>query len=228
MTGDSTSLLDLISPDRERPQRKEPSRWIAFSVFPFVRFIPEAFATRLPYSIVMKFLALSVAALISSATAFAPTFRGSPASTTASTTSLAARKPFISGNWKLNPQTKSEAVDLASNIAAAITSDSPDADVALFVPYVFIEAAQEATGGKLAIGAEVRSRGSRVLVGNAYVVWFVRCSLFVSQHSLSVFFVVFLRVFARKSKEPSPEPSRPACSSPLACNGPWLVIRSVG
>ncbi|EEC50917.1 triosephosphate isomerase [Phaeodactylum tricornutum CCAP 1055/1] len=102
----------------------------------------------------MKFLALSVAALISSATAFAPTFRGSPASTTASTTSLAARKPFISGNWKLNPQTKSEAVDLASNIAAAITSDSPDADVALFVPYVFIEAAQEATGGKLAIGAE--------------------------------------------------------------------------
>lgn len=226
MTGDSTSLLDLISPDRERPQRKEPSRWIAFSVFPFVRFIPEAFATRLPYSIVMKFLALSVAALISSATAFAPTFRGSPASTTASTTSLAARKPFISGNWKLNPQTKSEAVDLASNIAAAITSDSPDADVALFVPYVFIEAAQEATGGKLAIGAEVRSRGSRVLVGNAYVVWFVRCS-FRNTHC-PFFLVVFRRVFARKSKEPSPEPSRPACSSPLACNGPWLVIRSVG
>jgi triosephosphate isomerase len=71
-----------------------------------------------------------------------------------STTSLDARKPFISGNWKLNPQTKEEAVDLATEIAAAIGPDSPDADVALFVPYVFIEAAIEASGGKLAVGAE--------------------------------------------------------------------------
>jgi Triosephosphate isomerase len=74
-----------------------------------------------------------------------------------STTALdAERKPFISGNWKLNPQTKEEAVALATEIADAIGSDSPDADVALFVPYVFIEAAMAAVNGKLEVGAEVR------------------------------------------------------------------------
>lgn len=68
---------------------------------------------------------------------------------------MASRRPFISGNWKLNPQSREEAVALASGIAASITSDSPDADVALFVPYVFIEAAMNAVGGKLQVGAEV-------------------------------------------------------------------------
>jgi triosephosphate isomerase (TIM) len=70
-------------------------------------------------------------------------------------TTLHARKPFISGNWKLNPQTKKEAIDLAKNIAAAVTQESPDADIALFVPYVFIETAMEAVAGKVNIGAEV-------------------------------------------------------------------------
>jgi len=67
-----------------------------------------------------------------------------------------ARRPFISGNWKLNPQSRDEAIALASNIAASITPSSPDADVALFVPYVFIEAANKAVDGKLQVGAEVR------------------------------------------------------------------------
>jgi hypothetical protein len=66
-----------------------------------------------------------------------------------------ARRPFISGNWKLNPQTREEAVQLASDIANSITPSSPDADVALFVPYVFIEAAMNAVNGKLLVGAEV-------------------------------------------------------------------------
>lgn len=98
----------------------------------------------------MKFLYL--ASLLSSAAAFAPQTQFK----TAFTTSLAARKPFISGNWKLNPQTRDEAVKLAGDIAASITDDSPDADVALFVPYVFIEAAQAAVDGKVLVGAEVR------------------------------------------------------------------------
>jgi triosephosphate isomerase len=69
---------------------------------------------------------------------------------------LEARKPFISGNWKLNPQTREEAVTLASEISKAVTKDSPDADRALFVPYVFIEAAMSAVDkDKLMIGAEV-------------------------------------------------------------------------
>jgi len=109
----------------------------------------------------MKFSALfsiAVAGGIASATyAFAP-------APTFGTTTMrqqyfaldASRKSFISGNWKLNPSTKEEAVKLAGDIAASITSDSPDSDVALFVPYVFIEAAKGAADGTpLQIGAEV-------------------------------------------------------------------------
>ena len=67
----------------------------------------------------------------------------------------AERKPFISGNWKLNPQTKDEATQLAKDIADSVLPTSPDADVALFVPYVFIDAAKQAVGDKIEIGAEV-------------------------------------------------------------------------
>lgn len=97
---------------------------------------------------------LSVIALLSTlsvSAAFTPSFG------VRSSTQLEARKPFISGNWKLNPQTKGEALTLASDIAATITDDSPDAEVALFVPYVFIEAAMGAVGDKLSVGAEVSS-----------------------------------------------------------------------
>jgi triosephosphate isomerase len=73
-------------------------------------------------------------------------------------TDLYARKPFISGNWKLNPDTKEEAIALGKEIAAAVTDATGDIDVALFVPYVFIEAAKEAVGGKVSIGAEVCRR----------------------------------------------------------------------
>jgi Triosephosphate isomerase len=76
----------------------------------------------------------------------------------------ASRKPFISGNWKLNPQTKEEATKLAADIAAAVTKDSP-AEVALFVPYVFIEAAQKATGGKVQVGAEVSAMQESTTTG---------------------------------------------------------------
>lgn len=94
---------------------------------------------------------LAVAALLAgSAAAFAPSTLGGR-----SATQLDARKPFISGNWKLNPQTRDEAVKLAGDIAASITDDSPEADVALFVPYVFLEAALGAAGDKLMVGAEV-------------------------------------------------------------------------
>ncbi|KAL7526185.1 hypothetical protein ACHAWF_001666 [Thalassiosira exigua] len=96
---------------------------------------------------------LAIASLLAgSAAAFAPALTGPHQ---ASSTELYARKPFISGNWKLNPQTKDEAVSLAKDISASITEGSPDADVALFVPYVFIESAMAAVGGKLSVGAEV-------------------------------------------------------------------------
>ena len=100
----------------------------------------------------MEMKGLFLLSFLSTAWAFAPS-----CGVMRSVTELfATRKPFISGNWKLNPQTREEAITLASEISAAIGPDSPDADVALFVPYVFIEAAMKAAGGKLSIGAEVR------------------------------------------------------------------------
>jgi len=68
-------------------------------------------------------------------------------------TELYNRKPFITGNWKLNPSTKGEAIQLASEIAKAITPESPD--VALFVPFPFIETVQNVVGDKITIGAEM-------------------------------------------------------------------------
>jgi len=101
----------------------------------------------------MKLSVITLLSTLVSTGAFAPSSFGSNAKSVTST-QLEARKPFISGNWKLNPQTKDEAVKLASDIAAKITPDSPDAEVALFVPYVFIEAAMTAVADKLQVGAE--------------------------------------------------------------------------
>lgn len=92
-----------------------------------------------------------VSLLAGSAAAFAPALSSN---SVISSTQLYGRKPFISGNWKLNPQTKDEALTLAKEISASITESSPDADVALFVPYVFIESAMGAVDGKLNVGAE--------------------------------------------------------------------------
>jgi hypothetical protein len=70
-------------------------------------------------------------------------------------TSLFARKPFITGNWKLNPQTKEEAIQLATAIAESVKKDSPG-DIGLFVPFPFIETVQKIAGDKFRVGAEVR------------------------------------------------------------------------
>lgn len=101
----------------------------------------------------MKIAALSVLALTGSVSSFVSKTaytRGGETSTR-----LFERRPYITGNWKLNPSTRDEAVALAKGIADSVTPDSP-CDVALFVPFPFIEAAQQAAGDKLKIGAEVR------------------------------------------------------------------------
>lgn len=104
--------------------------------------------TQLPNT--MKLVIASL--LFGGAAAFSPSIVGV---NTRTTTQLDARRPIISGNWKLNPQTKDEALQLGKEIAAAITEDSPEADVALFVPYVFIESTMGVVDGKLSVGAEV-------------------------------------------------------------------------
>lgn len=96
----------------------------------------------------MKVSATILAALIGSVSSFVT----QPQNVRLDST-LMARKPFITGNWKLNPTSKQEAVDLATGIANAVTDASPG-DVALFVPYPFLESVQSAVDGKLTVGAE--------------------------------------------------------------------------
>jgi hypothetical protein len=95
---------------------------------------------------------------------------GRTSSTTTTTLYLAEpqqkRRPFISGNWKLNPQTREEAIQLANDIASSVTDTSPNADIALFVPYVFIESTMNVVQNKLMIGAEVSTYRNNV---NVYV-----------------------------------------------------------
>lgn len=103
----------------------------------------------------MKVAAVSLLAALGSAAAFSPSGPSFGVSRSAvSSTELFERKPFITGNWKLNPQSKDEAVELAKGIASSITSDSP-CDAALFVPFPFIESVMEAVDGKLKVGAEM-------------------------------------------------------------------------
>ena len=97
------------------------------------------------------------AGLILSALATSSAFVAQPSpSVRLGSTEMYARKAFITGNWKLNPQTKAEAIELATGIAASVKADSP-CDVALFVPFPYIESVKETVGDKVIIGAEVRS-----------------------------------------------------------------------
>lgn len=98
----------------------------------------------------MKIAALFLLSLAGSASAFAVS-----KTVVRSETRLFERRPFITGNWKLNPSTRDEAIAIAKGIADAVTPDSP-CEVALFVPYPFIECVQETVDDKLTVGAEVR------------------------------------------------------------------------
>ena len=98
----------------------------------------------------MKLSAASIIGLASSSSAFIAT---SNQLKQPYNTQLFERKPFITGNWKLNPKTKDEAIELATEIASTITLESPE--VALFVPFPFIECVQKAVGDKISVGAEM-------------------------------------------------------------------------
>lgn len=92
--------------------------------------------------------------LLGNVASFAPSVHQTGASFSLSSTRLFERKPFITGNWKLNPSTKEEAIALATGVAEAVTPDSPG-DVAIFVPFPFIECVTKAVGGKFPVGAEM-------------------------------------------------------------------------
>jgi len=103
----------------------------------------------------MKFsAALTLLSVAGTTNAFVNNKFASPSHRTMIGTELSARKPFITGNWKLNPQTKAEAVDLARGIADSIGDDAPS-DVGLFVPFPFLDTVQSIVGDKLIVGAEM-------------------------------------------------------------------------
>lgn len=117
-----------------------------------------------------------------------------------STTELFERKSFITGNWKLNPQTKAEAVDLARGIAASIPDNLP-CDVGLFVPVPFIETVQAVVGDKLIVGAEVSNMWGKTFPSGYRIVllclefccvpWRLWCS--PSDWILTIWFLLKLR-----------------------------------
>lgn len=96
-----------------------------------------------------------LASLLSTGAAFSP-FSQNQSQGKTSSSALFERKPFITGNWKLNPSTKSEAISLASAIALSVTPET-NADVAIFVPFPFIESVSNIVGGKFPVGAEMVS-----------------------------------------------------------------------
>jgi len=94
-----------------------------------------------------------IAALLGNASAFAPSVL-SVGGRINTSSQLFERRPFITGNWKLNPATREEAIELATGVANAVTADSPG-DVAIFVPFPFIECVMRAVGDKFPVGAEM-------------------------------------------------------------------------
>lgn len=98
----------------------------------------------------MKLFIASIALLASSVSGFV----ANQPTISRQDTQLFERKPFITGNWKLNPTTKGEAMALAQDIVKNVSSESPG-DVALFVPFPFIETVQNICGDKISIGAEM-------------------------------------------------------------------------
>lgn len=100
----------------------------------------------------MKVSVASVLALATSASGFV----ANPVSNRVASSQLFERKPFITGNWKLNPSTITEAIALADEIAASVTDTSP-CEVGLFVPFPFIETVQKICGDKITVGAEMVS-----------------------------------------------------------------------
>lgn len=96
----------------------------------------------------MMIRSLTLLALCASTSAFAPpAVRSSSSSTTTSATALQAeRQPIMAGNWKMNPLTEQEAIDLAEKLTTLLgdetcpISDDEDmcTEVVLFPPHPFI------------------------------------------------------------------------------------------
>ena len=53
------------------------------------------------------------------------------------------RKPFVAGNWKMNPASKAEALELAKGVCSMMTPSTPYCDVCIFVPSLYLDAVSQ-------------------------------------------------------------------------------------
>jgi triosephosphate isomerase len=102
-----------------------------------------------PISQYCSSLLLPLLLAISEVHAFAPSGQLSSSHTAL----FAGRTPLICGNWKLNPSTIQEAVDLAAGISNSVPSDKRD--VILFVPFPFLDSVQQVVGNSVKVGAQM-------------------------------------------------------------------------
>ena len=94
------------------------------------------------------------ASFAAAATAFTPAPARVTSRWASAATSMAARRPLMAGNWKMNPTGLDTATELAKGIAGAISPDTP-CDVAVFPPYPFIASAMaETAGSTVGVGAQ--------------------------------------------------------------------------
>jgi len=64
------------------------------------------------------------------------------------------RRPFIAGNWKMNPTSLEEAKTLAAKVAE-LTKENTEVEMAVFAPHPFIyPVAKELEGSNVVVGAE--------------------------------------------------------------------------
>jgi triosephosphate isomerase (TIM) len=63
------------------------------------------------------------------------------------------RRPVVAGNWKMNPPTVAEAVALAREVASAAAA-SPNVEVVVCPPMIWLPAVANAVAAPLAVGAQ--------------------------------------------------------------------------
>lgn len=117
-------------------------------------YVPQDYQTKMKLSIAL------VATFAAGASAFAPAARPAAA---ASSTALSARQPIMAGNWKMNPATEEDALELATDFskllgeeACAIEDFEGCTEVVLFPPFPFISKVKDAVDE---VGISVGAQG---------------------------------------------------------------------
>lgn len=139
----------------------------------------------------MQFQATTLAALVASASAFAPISKNA-----ASSTSLEmARQPIMAGNWKMNPATEEDAVALGSGLCELLGDETCPIDdenplcteVVVFPPHPFISKVKtEVEDAGITVGAQsiyFEDKGAYTGSVSASMVSSIGCEYILCGHS---------------------------------------------